>query len=96
MELLRGTVVRSLTGRDGGSFLVVLSADGSFAEVCDGKRRSLSHPKKKNRKHLSATKTVLPENTLQTDRGIRLALEPFGAAGRFPDEEADCQCRNRT
>ena len=96
MEFRRGTVVRSLSGRDAGSFLVVLSADGSSAAVCDGKRRSLSHPKKKNPKHLSATKTVLPEGELQTDRGIRLALKPFGAEDRFPDEEADSQCRNRT
>jgi ribosomal protein L14E/L6E/L27E len=96
MELRRGTVVRSLAGRDAGSFLVVLSADGSSAAVCDGKRRSLYHPKNKNQKHLSATRTVLPESELKTDRGIRLALKPFGAKGRFPDEEADCQCRNRT
>lgn len=81
MDFVRGLVVRSRAGRDGDSFLVVLSSDRQTAVVCDGRRRSLGHPKKKNRKHLSATAVVLPENRLQTDREIRLALAPFENEG---------------
>ena len=81
MEFVRGLVVRSLAGRDGGGFLVILSTDGHVAAVCDGKRRKLEYPKKKNLRHLSATSTVLPENRMQTNREIRLALVPFRDAG---------------
>jgi ribosomal protein L14E/L6E/L27E len=81
MEFVRGQVVRSKAGRDGGGFLVVLSADAQSAVVCDGRRRSLGHPKKKNLKHLSPTNSVLPEDRMQTDREIRLALAPFENEG---------------
>jgi ribosomal protein L14E/L6E/L27E len=66
----------------------VLGADSVSAVICDGRRRSLEHPKRKNRKHLSATRTVLPEASLQTNREIRRALRPFNAGGRVPQEEA--------
>ncbi len=81
MDFVRGLVVRSRAGRDKGGFLVVLSAGERSVVVCDGKRRSLGHAKTKNLKHLSPTATVLPENRLQTDREIRLALAPFQNAG---------------
>lgn len=77
MDFVRGSVVRSRAGHDGGGFFVVLHSEGSFAVICDGKRRSLEHPKKKNRKHLAATASVLPENLMQTNRGIHRALVPF-------------------
>ena len=88
MDLVRGLVVRSAAGRDKGGFFTVLEADAQFAVLCDGKRRSLSHPKKKKHKHLFATKTVLPEGSMQTNREIRCALKGFNAEGRFPQEEA--------
>lgn len=81
MEFVRGLVVRSLAGRDGSGFLVILSTDGRTAAVCDGKRRKLEHPKKKNLKHLSATRTILPESRMQTNHEIHLALAPFWDAG---------------
>ena len=39
MEITRGLVVRALAGRDMGGFFVVLSVDGGYAEIADGKRR---------------------------------------------------------
>ena len=95
MELIRGLVVRSAAGRDKGGFFAVLEADALTATVCDGKRRSLAHPKKKNVKHLFPTNTLLPEQSLRTDREIRRALAAFRSGGRFPQEEAHV-CRNRT
>ncbi|MCI1955578.1 MAG: KOW domain-containing RNA-binding protein [Oscillospiraceae bacterium] len=81
MDFVRGRVVRSRAGRDGGGFFVVLGSDGRGAVVCDGKRRSLEHPKKKNLRHLAATGTALPESLMQTDRSIRRALAGFQEAG---------------
>ena len=42
MEITRGLVVRALAGRDMGGFFVVLSVDGGYAEIADGKRRRLA------------------------------------------------------
>ncbi len=81
MDFIRGRVVRSCAGHDKGSFLVVLRTEENRAVVCDGRRRSLEHPKRKNLRHLSMTSTVLPENLMQTSCGIRRALAPFGRTG---------------
>lgn len=77
MELVRGTVVRSAAGRDKGGFFAVLETDGVYAVLCDGKHRPLERPKKKKLKHLAATNTVLPEQSMETNREIRKALRPF-------------------
>ena len=74
MELERGLVVRSMAGHDKGGFFVVLSSDAQYAVLCDGKRRSLENPKRKNIKHLAVTKTVLTNDSIQTNREIRCAL----------------------
>lgn len=88
MEYVRGLVVRSGAGHDKGGFFVVMETDDRYAVLCDGKRRSLDHPKRKKQMHLSATKTVLPESSLKTNREIRSALRHFQAGSRFPQEEA--------
>ncbi|MCI1982362.1 MAG: KOW domain-containing RNA-binding protein [Oscillospiraceae bacterium] len=81
MDFVRGRIVRSSAGRDGGDFLVVLEAGARYAIVCDGRRRSLEHPKKKNLKHLSPTGSLLSENQMQTNREIRRALADFNSIG---------------
>jgi ribosomal protein L14E/L6E/L27E len=88
MDFVRGLVVRSAAGHDKGGFFTVLEADAQYAIICDGKRRSLTHPKKKKIKHLFVTNTVLPEGSMKTNREIRSALRRFQAEGRFPQEEA--------
>lgn len=77
MEFKRGVVVRSGAGRDKSGFFVVLDADKDNAVICDGKRRSLEHPKRKNVKHLFITSSKLEENLMQSNRAIRKALSPF-------------------
>jgi ribosomal protein L14E/L6E/L27E len=94
MDFVRGLVVKSAAGRDKGGFFTVLEAGAESAVICDGKRRSLEHPKSKNRRHLSATSTVLPESSMRSNREIRRALADL-SGGRFPQEEANV-CRNRT
>ena len=95
MDFVRGLVVRALAGRDKGGFFTVLEASGDMAVICNGKRRSLEHPKRKKQKHLLITKTILEEGSLQTNREIRHALRLFEGKGCFPQEEATV-CRNRT
>jgi len=64
MEIKRGQVVRSLAGHDKGDFQTVLELLPPYAVVCDGKRRSLEHPKRK-------------KESLETNRQIRSALRSF-------------------
>lgn len=83
MEIQRGQVVRSICGRDKGSFLTVVGTDGPCLLVADGKRRPLERPKKKKHFHVAVTNTVLEGEALQTNRQIRTALRPFnGPAGK--------------
>ena len=80
MDFVRGLVVRAAAGRDKDGFFTVLSAENGYAVICDGKRRSLSHPK-----HLFPTAVVLGEGSLQTNREIRKALAAARGAC-LPDE----------
>ena len=91
MDFVRGMVVRSAAGRDKNGFFAVLEANDRYALICDrsdGRRRSLSNPKKKKYIHLFPTKTVLTESSLQTNRVIRAALKDFNVESPFLHEEA--------
>ncbi len=77
MEVKRGQVVRSICGRDKGTFLTVVGTDGPCVLLADGRRRPLERPKRKKSFHIAATNTVLEEQALQTNRQIRTALRPF-------------------
>lgn len=74
MPLTRGQIVRSLAGRDQGSWLVVLATKNDGALVADGKHRPLERPKFKKAKHLAATNRTLDEPSLATNRSVIHAL----------------------
>ena len=77
MEARPGSMVRSLAGRDKGGFMVVVSAEKEFVYLADGKERKLSSPKKKNKKHIAVTNTVIDLNGL-TDKALRAVVRGFG------------------
>jgi len=81
MEFVRGLIVRSTAGHDKGGFFTVLEVCAPYAVICDGKRRSLEHTKRKKQMHLAITTTILPNSSMETNREIRNALKPFGAQG---------------
>ena len=87
MDFVKGAVVLAKAGRDKGSFFTVLESDGAYALICDGKRRSLECPKRKNCIHLSLTTAVLEAGSLQSNRAIRNALRSFSQKDRVPLEE---------
>ncbi|MDL2205922.1 KOW domain-containing RNA-binding protein [Eubacteriales bacterium OttesenSCG-928-N13] len=63
IPLEAGRVVRSKSGRDQGRLHVIISEiDSDFVLVANGTLRKLDRPKKKRRKHLSAT-----EHRMDTD-----------------------------
>ena len=73
MEAKRGMIVRSAAGRDKGRTMVILSTDGDFAMIADGKLRKLASPKKKRLKHLRFMNTTVDMQDL-TDRKLRKLL----------------------
>lgn len=60
--LIVGSVVRSMAGRDQGRlFVVVRELDEDFVMVANGRLRGMDHLKKKRRKHLKPTGSVVEE-----------------------------------
>ena len=57
-----GSIVRSKAGRDEGRlFVVIEELDENFVRVADGKLRGMERLKKKRRKHLKPTGSVIGE-----------------------------------
>ena len=61
MEVLVGSVVRSLAGHDKGDYFIVLSMNGEYAYVADGKLRKAEAPKKKKLKHIQGSYSISEE-----------------------------------
>lgn len=74
----KGQVVLSAAGRDSGRLFLVLSVDGGFALIADGKVRKLEAPKRKRLGHLKPVGPVLDITALTTNRQIRRALRAVG------------------
>lgn len=83
MEMLQiGRVVYSRAGRDKAGFLVVVGCEGETLLLCNGKDRPLERPKKKNRKHIGLTNTVLDSGSMSTNRSLRLALNAYSGVAQ--------------
>lgn len=52
MEITTGTIVKSLAGHDKDEVFFILREEGEYIYLVDGKYRTLTKPKKKNRKHV--------------------------------------------
>lgn len=75
MDISKGSLVYSRSGRDKGNLFVVLDIDGDYVYLADGDTRRASKPKKKKLKHINRTNTVLEldfENI--SDSALRKAL----------------------
>ncbi len=59
MEIERGSLVYSISGRDKGNLFLVLKRDGDFVYLADGNLRKVENPKKKKIKHTNKTNTLL-------------------------------------
>ena len=67
----------SLSGHDKERLYVVIAEEGEFLLLCDGKRKLLDCPKKKNRKHLKeiGEKMEISSYNPLYDAHIRKALK---------------------
>ena len=74
-KLSVGEIVQSLSGRDKGEYLVVLSVDGNYVRIADGNKRKVSNPKWKKIKHLKKISFVSDELTEHIKSGKSLGNE---------------------
>ena len=72
-----GQVVLSKAGKDSGSFYVITAEEEDFAYIADGRLRKIEKPKRKRKKHLAPTKTVLLPKSYETNALLRAALAEF-------------------
>lgn len=72
--LEKGSVVKSVAGRDAGKLMLVTSVSEQIVMVCDGKERPVERPKHKNPRHLYDTGWKLEMSTMPTNRVLRKAL----------------------
>ncbi len=82
-----GSIVKSKSGHDSGSFYLVIDMKQSFAWIVDGRRRKLEKPKKKNILHLNKTNQIVNVTDFDTDKKIRRVLWDynFGLSNSSPN-----------
>ncbi|MDR1754346.1 MAG: KOW domain-containing RNA-binding protein [Eubacterium sp.] len=88
MEIKSGTIVKSVSGRDSGSFYAVIKFEDGFAYIADGRRRKAENPKKKNVRHLQKTERFIEVENI-TDKKLRVKLHSlnFGVGAAHPKGE---------
>ena len=81
-----GDVVISVSGHDKGRLYIVIGEKGEFLLLCDGKRKLLENPKKKNRRHLRETGERVTLSTYNPlyDAHIRKAIK---SVSKFVDTD---------
>lgn len=90
-ELQLGQLVYSTAGRDKGrAFFVVALPKDTFVYVADGDLRKIERPKKKNIKHVRATKMIAPLVAKKLENGEKISnAELRSAIAEFVGEKDD-------
>lgn len=77
MNLLQGSVVKSIAGHDKNRYFVVVKIDDQYVYIADGKERKLEKPKRKNVKHIAVTSRKFDLNEI-TNKKLRKLLNEYG------------------
>ena len=93
--LKAGTVVKATAGRDKDKFFCVVEWTRDSVMLADGRSRPLEKPKRKNAKHIQATKAILDLNVVGTNKKLRAALRPFGETLKEQAEGGDRFCQKQ-
>ena len=72
----KGTVVRSMKGRDAGYLLCVVGEAEGLLLLCDGRERPLERPKRKKAKHVAPVEGVeaLTAEALRGNKALHKTL----------------------
>ena len=74
MTYEQGCPAKSLAGHDKDRYFIILTDEGEYVTISDGKTRTVENPKRKNKKHIQAGKTPLPVGNPATDEAVRTEL----------------------
>ena len=88
MKVVKGSVVKSLAGRDRDCHYVALEVSDRCVLVSDGKHHKMQAPKRKHVKHISPTGAVL-EISGMTDKQLRKQLSAFLTRNGRDDPDQD-------
>lgn len=83
MEVRKGTIVKSLAGRDKNGLFIVTEADDDYAYIADGKVRKLESPKRKNAKHLAPLNGAADVLGILSNKQLRKLLNELGSKADF-------------
>jgi large subunit ribosomal protein L14e len=76
VDLQRGQVVISKAGRDSGkAFLIFEMIDDDYVLIVDGQLRKIGNPKRKKKKHLNVTHTVIKDMQRRFEKKIKVMDE---------------------
>lgn len=85
VNIPKGSVVKSLAGRDQGGYYVAVEAEDRFVFIADGKERKLEKPKRKNVKHISPVGKRIEIAGL-TNKKLKRLISEFSTQG--PESKA--------
>ena len=77
MNFEKGMIVKPKSGHRINKHFVLVETDENFVYIADGKRKRLSNPKKKNKKHVVVTDKQKVDLNTQTDKSIRKLLNKY-------------------
>ncbi|MBR4015498.1 MAG: hypothetical protein IKI88_04745 [Anaerotignum sp.] len=84
MEYQIGQVVYAKSGHDKGDVLLIVSVEGDYVHLADGKRRKLEKPKRKKKIHIQPTSYIeeelaeaLQKNSYVLDAEVAKALKKY-------------------
>ena len=99
MDIAKSNIVRSIAGRDMGSYFFVLAAEDDFLLLADGKHRKVENPKRKRKKHVelvgesqSAVAEKIRSNEKITNSELRKAIAAI--SGGNQDQEGSRTWQN--
>ena len=73
MTINQSDIVRSANGRDTGKLFIVISIEGEYALIVDGKSRRLEKPKHKKKKHLHLVATRDCRTAVKLKNGMKIS-----------------------
>lgn len=77
MGSLPGCPARSLAGHDKGEYFIIISDEGEFVTLADGRLRTAEKPKKKRKKHIQIIKQPLITEFPVKDEIIQKVLKNY-------------------
>lgn len=87
----RGSIVRSIAGRDRERFFVVFDIQDDYALIADGELRPLEKKKRKKLKHLRPTSQVVDLGAAATNRQLRQLLAAYNRRDQTQGGQSVCR-----